>query len=107
MDEATRLQLLADARLRLDITWDDPDTDKKVLGWIDDGVAYLNSKLGAAGDYLSPGLPRTLLFEYARYARDAALDVFENNYQSMILGMQNDRKVSAYEQLEATAAAAG
>lgn len=106
MDEATRLQLMTDARVRLDITWDDPDTNKKVLGWIDDGVAYLDSKLGAAGNYLTPGLPRTLLFEYARYARDAALDVFENNYQSLILGMQNDRKVTAYE-LETTAASAG
>lgn len=106
MDEATRLQLMTDARVRLDITWDDPDTNKKVLGWIDDGVAYLDSKLGTAGNYLTPGLPRTLLFEYTRYARDAALDVFENNYQSLILAMQNERKVERYE-LEATAAPAG
>ena len=97
MDEATRSRLLLDIRLALHITWADPDTDSQVLNWIDDGVAYLNSKLGTAGDYTSPGFPRTLLFEYVRYARDAALDVFENNYQSMLLGMQNDRKVAAYE----------
>lgn len=106
MDEATQSALLLDVRNRLDITWDDPDTNRKVLSWIEDGVAYLNSKLGTAGDYESPGFPRTLLFEYVRYARDAALDVFENNYQSLILGMQNDRKVGAYG-LEGSAAACG
>ena len=34
--------------------------------------------------------------EYVRYARDSALDVFENNYQSLILSMQSERRVSAY-----------
>ena len=96
MDEATRAALLSDVRVQLDVTWEDADTDKKLLNWIDSGVAYLNGKLGGAGEYTLPGSPRTLLFEYVRYARDAALDVFENNYQSLILGMQNDRKVAAY-----------
>ena len=43
-----------------------------------------------------PGYPRQLLKEYVRYARDAALDVFENNYRGLILAMQNQRGVSAY-----------
>ena len=34
--------------------------------------------------------------EYVRYARDSALEVFETNYQSLILTMQNERRVSAY-----------
>ena len=106
MDEATLNQLLDDVRNRLDITWEDQDTDRKVMGWIEDGVAYLNDKLGEPGDYTVPGFPRTLLFEYARYARDAALDVFENNYRSLLLAMQNDRKVGVYA-LEGTEAPAG
>lgn len=106
MDEATLNLLLDDVRNRLDITWEDQDTDRKVMGWIEDGVAYLNDKLGEPGDYTVPGFPRTLLFEYARYARDAALDVFENNYRSLLLAMQNDRKVGAYA-LEGTEAPAG
>jgi len=28
-----------------------------------------------------------------RYARDSALDVFENNYRSMLLSMQSDKAV--------------
>lgn len=104
MKEAARQILLAQVKNSLDITWEDDGTDEKVLNWIDSGAAYLDGKRGEAGDYLATGLPRTLLFEYARYARDAALDVFENNYQSLILAMQNGRKVDAYELEEAAAA---
>lgn len=34
--------------------------------------------------------------EYVRYARDEALDVFENNYTALILAMQNEGAVKAY-----------
>ena len=34
--------------------------------------------------------------EYARYMRDSALDVFENNYREMLLGMQTERLVNEY-----------
>lgn len=85
--------LLDDIKVYLDITWDDEQTNRRITGLIEDGMAYLDDKLGEAGDYLSPGYPRTLLKEYVRYARDAALDVFENNYQSLILAMQADRGV--------------
>ena len=95
--------LLPDVKNYLDITWDDDATDRKVRGIIAAGMVYVNKKLGDAGDYEADGLPRTLLMEYARYARDSALDVFENNYQSMILAMQNDRKVSAYVESPAAA----
>ena len=85
--------LLDDIKTYLDITWDDEQTNRRITGLIEDGMAYLDDKLGEAGDYQSPGYPRTLLKEYVRYARDAALDVFENNYQSLILAMQADRGV--------------
>ena len=89
--------LLDDVKNYLNITWSDEATDAKISGLIASGVMYLNSKYGEEADYTADGSPRTLLFEYVRYARDSALDVFENNYQPMILGMQNERRVSAYE----------
>lgn len=88
--------LLQDIKLYLDITWEDQKTDSKITGFIEDGMHYLDDLLGEHGDYTVPGDPRTLLKEYVRYARDAALDVFENNYQSLILGMTNNRKVKPY-----------
>ena len=89
--------LLDDVKNYLNITWSDEATDAKISGLIASGAMYLNSKYGEEADYTAVGSPRTLLFEYVRYARDSALDVFENNYQPMILGMQNERRVSAYE----------
>lgn len=87
-------QLLQDVKNNLDITWDDPVTNAKVSGWISSGTIYINLKLGGEQDYETDGLPRTLLMEYTRYARDAALDVFENNYRSMILAAQHERMVA-------------
>ena len=89
-------ELLADVKNYLNITWDDDATDAKVSGIIASAMVYLDDKLGEAADYTQDGYPRTLLMEYVRYARDSALDVFENNYLSQILAMQNNRKVSAY-----------
>lgn len=88
--------LLSDVKNYLNITWDDAATDAKIAGLIASGMVYLNSKYGAGADYTLDGMPRTLLMEYVRYARDSALDVFENNYQAMILGMQNERLVNTY-----------
>lgn len=91
-------ELLDDVKNYLNITWTDDATDNKVRGIVSSGMYYLNSKAGEEMDYLTNGFPRILLFEYARYARDEALDVFENNYLSMILAMQNERRVETYVQ---------
>ncbi len=88
--------LLDDVKQYLGITWNDESTDKKISGFIASGMVYLNGKYGEAADYTVDGLPRTLLMEYVRYLRDSALDVFENNYQSMILAMQTERAVNSY-----------
>lgn len=96
--------LLADVKNYLNITWDDDATDQKIAGLIASGMVYLNGKLGGEIDYTADGNPRTLLMEYVRYARDSALDVFENNYLSLLLGAQNERLVSAVE-LEGTVSA--
>ena len=89
-------ELLADVKNYLNITWDDDATDSKIRGLIGAAMAYLDGKGGPYLDYEDDGLPRTLMMEYVRYARDEALDVFENNYMSMILAMQNERAVAAY-----------
>ena len=83
--------LFEDIKAYLDYTWQDDALDRKYQGFIRAGMVYVNGKYGKSADYESDGLPRTLLFEYVRYARDGALDVFENNYMSMILAMQNDK----------------
>lgn len=88
--------LLEDVKIHLDITWEDEATDRKLTGFIHSGMLYLNDKAGTAIDYCWPCEGRTLLMEYVRYARDGALDVFENNYRHLLLAMQNNRKVMDY-----------
>lgn len=85
--------LLADVKNYLNITWDDVATDAKISGLIASAAAYLDGKLGGQPDYEADGMARTLLMEYARYARDSALDVFETNYQALILTAQQESMV--------------
>lgn len=88
--------LLADVKNYRNITWDDDATDAKVSGIIAAGMVYLDDKAGTPQDYTKNGKARTLLMEYVRYSMDSALEVFETNYQALILGMQNERRVTAY-----------
>ena len=94
--------LLAAAKTYLQITWTDDETDNRLIQLIHAGEQYLNSKYGADDlDYSAPGMVQTLLFEFVRYGRDGALDVFENNYRSMILALQHERMVNVYASSEA------
>lgn len=88
--------LLYDVENQLDVTWSDEATDRKYLGFIASGMAYLDKKAGEEMDYAKDGDGRTLLLEYVRYVRDGALDVFENNYLHLLTAMQNERRVKAY-----------
>lgn len=90
--------LLEDIKVQMDITWQDEGTDRKVRELALSGMAYLDLKRGSPADYTAHGLPRTLLMEYVRYARDAALDVFETNYLSLIVAMRNEGLVDGYVQ---------
>ena len=88
--------LLSSVKIACNITWSDEATDAKVSDLIASGEAYIDGKLGAAGDYDTPGEPLTLLKEYVRYGLSDALDVFEANYLNRLLAMQHERRVSEY-----------
>lgn len=85
--------LLADVKNYINITWDDDVTDAKISGLIASAAAYLDGKLGGQPDYEADGMPRTLMMEHVRYARDSALDVFESNYLPLILTAQQEGMV--------------
>ena len=95
-------ELLHDIKVYLAITWDDEITDERISGLAVSGMYYLDSKYGGEADYGSAGFPRMLLMEYVRYARDSALDVFENNYTALILAMQNEKRMGDYEGVSST-----
>lgn len=94
MCDGVSVELLHDVKNYLNITWSDEATDEKIRGLIVSGQAYLDWKGGAALDYETPGMPRTLLMEWVRYARDSATDVFETNFQALLLTMQHERMMA-------------
>lgn len=85
--------LLADVKLYLDITWSDQGTDDKISALIANGQDYIVRKVGGSIDFATNRLANQLLKDYVRYARDSALDVFENNYKNMIMALQTERQV--------------
>ena len=88
--------LLADVKNYLNITWDDQATDDRIRSLIASATADLDDYAGEELDYLSDGLPRTLMMDHVRYARDEALDVFENNYRTQLVRLRNRRLVTGY-----------
>lgn len=90
--------LLNDIKNYLQILWNDPATNDRVTNIIAGGMAYLNEKLGIEADYTIDGLPRNLLQDYCRYARDGALDVFEPNYLALILAARDKIAIEAAAQ---------
>lgn len=87
--------LLAAVKNYLDITWDDPDGDKKLSGIILRGMRYLDKAAGAELDYTAEDKPRELLMDYCRYVRSNALDEFQRNYLHELLSLQIETAVSA------------
>lgn len=88
--------LLSDVKNYLQITWTDEATDARICGLIASGSVYIDGVAGEPMNYTRDGEARTLLFEYVRYARDAALDVFENNYRHLILALSDEMRRLRY-----------
>lgn len=89
--------LLEDVKNYLDITWDDEATEKKLTGIIERGMKYLNNIAGTELDYTEEDKPKELLFDYCRYVRSNALEMFQQNYLHELLTLQIQSEVSAYE----------
>lgn len=88
--------LMEDVRNYLDITFEDEETDKKILDVIQRGVRYLNNIAGCELDYQEKGGHRTLLFSFCRYDLAGKSDEFQKNYLGQILSMQIDKELEKY-----------
>lgn len=85
MDVIVTKELLGEVKNFLDITWEDPDSEKKLSGIIRRGMLRINDICGTVYDY-SPetqdAAAKELLLNYVMYARANALDEFMQNYAS-------------------------
>ncbi len=91
------MALLDEVKNYLDITWDDNETDLKLNGMIERGKKYLNRTAGKELDFEVEDKPKELLFDYCRYVRSNALEMFQQNYLHELLSLQIVSEVEIYE----------
>lgn len=84
------MELFADVKLHLNITWADEGTDRKVTSIIRNCIIYFETLLGGSADVSQPSLLRELFMDRCRYAYNEALDAFEDNYRSLLVALVND-----------------
>lgn len=95
-------KLLLDVKNYLDITWEDEAGDLKLSGIIARGIKYINNVAGAELDYSKEDKPRELLYDYCRYVRSNALEMFQQNYLHELLSLQISQEVKSYAANQAT-----
>ena len=95
MAEEKEKTLLDDVKNYLDITWEDPVGDKKLMGIIRRGTSAIEGKIGEC-DFYEETQERALLFDYVMYARAGEIPQFWENYKEDIISLQIARKVDAY-----------
>lgn len=69
----------------LRIDWN--EDDDLIIEYIQNGINHLDGIAGASCDYTIAGRPRSLLFDYCRYARSQALEVFDKNFEADLLSL--------------------
>ena len=74
------MALIDDALIYLQITWDDPALRQKLEGAMPRGQRLIDSYAGSPQDFDVPGDAQSLLFDYLRYVRCDAAEVFESNF---------------------------
>ncbi|MCM1190740.1 MAG: hypothetical protein NC541_15805 [bacterium] len=84
--------MLEELKEYLNITYDDPVTDRVLQGALERGKAVLNDYAGAELDY-EEGLPRQLLFDYCRYVRSHAVEMFEVNFRHDLISLRERTEV--------------
>lgn len=89
LDDSKKKELLITVKDKLNITWDNPKTEKELFTMIEDAEVYLNHLLGAECDYSAPGMFRKLFLNYSMYAYNKCEDEFEDAYRKDIQRLQD------------------
>lgn len=77
----------------LNITWNDTDTEAKLIDQMCDAEVALNHKLGATINYFVPGPERRLYLDYMLYSWNDCLNEFDAAYRAEILQIRHKYEV--------------
>ena len=72
----------------IDVTWNDAEIDSQLTGIINMGMMFLDGKSGAALDYSVDEMPKQLLLEYCKYARNGILNEFMTNLAPFLMDLR-------------------
>lgn len=92
--------MLGDLKAYLNIAYEDEASDRALNGMAERGKAMLDSYAGAKQDYGKEGLPRQLLFDFCRYARSHALEMFSANFQRELIALREQAELEAVKKDE-------
>lgn len=76
---------------------DPPVSDQKLTGFILRGMRHINDVAAADQDFAEDDLPKTLLLDYCRYALSQALEVFDKNFESELIELNERTRLKEYE----------
>lgn len=92
------MALLEELKDYLNISYEDEMTDRMLSGALERGKVVLDDYAGDAQDYEKEGAAKQLLFDYCRYVRSQATEMFEINYQRELIGLREQAEVRREDQ---------
>lgn len=89
--------LLDLCRLELQITWQDDDTNTRLLNHVKNGLTFIKDRCGVVDkDFEAGGKANALFLAYVRRGMSGDLSTFEKDYLSDIVALQIDFEVDNY-----------
>lgn len=97
MEERTLIELCELVKRKCKITWEDEDTDQRILEIVENAdvsMRHMLAMTGASADaFLEPGNARMLFENYCMYDWNNILDQFAINYQREIIAERHKNEV--------------
>lgn len=81
-------EFLEEAKIEVDVTWSDEDTEKKIARYIEEGVGVLQNDVGTSIDFNEDVEAKSLLKTYIRYAWNKSEEYFIQNNIERILKLE-------------------
>lgn len=99
-DLSTDMAMLGELKAYLNIAYEDAMSDQALAGMVKRGKAMLDDYAGEKQDYETEGLPRQLLFDYCRYARSHALEMFSVNFGRELITLREKAELEAVKETD-------
>lgn len=97
--------LFSQVKRKLNITWEDADTNNRVTDIIQSAIPAMRHKLGIADpnfDFSEPGMENNLFKAYCFYEWNHCLNEFDENYSNDIAQVRAMHEVDYYKSEEST-----